>query len=324
MRNAEGPRFAPFTPSGLVNPTDDLSQTSVLLAGVKMDDRLILTAAAEADQIPVIEEHRPDALKLAILSERPAIIFVGEALPGIDPLALCRELRASVGGAETPLIVVTDQARAAAEGESACVTEWLTRPYSLQYARSRMRAWLMRSMSRWRKAPLPPNEEARLAAVHGLGLLDTEAEERFDRHARIAAAALDMPIALVTLVDRDRQWFKSHEGFDFSETPRDIGFCAHAILKDEPLIVTDALMDDRFADNPAVVGDPRVRFYAGVPLKAPDGSRVGALCIVDHKPRQISPAQMRVLQDVARLVEDEFKRPPGADVAKIPRAPLGA
>ncbi|HRK63893.1 MAG TPA: GAF domain-containing protein, partial [Terricaulis sp.] len=140
---------------------------------------------------------------------------------------------------------------------------------------------------------------------------------------RLAAAALDMPIALVTLVDRDRQWFKSHQGFDFSETPRDIGFCSHAILKDEPLIVTDALMDDRFAENPAVVGDPRVRFYAGVPLKAPDGSRVGALCIVDHKPRQLSPAQVRMLQDVARLVEEEFRQPADPKVAKIARAPLG-
>lgn len=323
LRGGATPRFSPYAPSGLVNPTDDLSQASVLLAGVKMDDRLILTAAAEADNIPVIEEHRPDALKLAILSERPSIVFLGDANPEIDPLALCRDLRAGVGGAEAALIVVTDQARVAEADEAGYVTDWLTRPYSLQYARSRMRAWLMRSMSRWRKAPLPADEEKRLAAVHGLGLLDTEAEERFDRHARIAAAALDMPIALVTLVDRDRQWFKSHQGFDFSETPRDIGFCAHAILKDEPLIVTDALNDDRFADNPAVIGDPRVRFYAGVPLKTADGSRVGALCIVDHKPRQISPSQVRILQDVARLVEVELRQPPGADVAKIPRAPLG-
>lgn len=323
LRGENAPRYAPYAPSSLVNPTDDLSETSVLLAGVRMEDRLILTAAAEADHIPVIEEHRPDALKAAILSERPSIIFLGDALAEVDPVVLCRELRASAGGQDAPLIVVADQARAADAGDAPHVTDWLTRPYSLQYARSRMRAWLMRSMSRWRKAPLPPDEEKRLAAVHGLGLLDTEAEERFDRHARIAAAALDMPIALVTLVDRDRQWFKSHQGFDFSETPRDIGFCSHAILKDEPLVVTDALNDDRFADNPAVIGDPRVRFYAGVPLKAPDGSRVGALCIVDHKPRQISPAQVRVLQDVARLVEDELTRAPGPDVAKIPRAPMG-
>jgi CheY-like chemotaxis protein len=292
-----------------------------------MDDRLILTAAAEADTIPVLEENRPEALAAAIQAERPSLIFLGDAAPGSDPIALCRALRAqlSADGQDLPIIVVTDQTRAAAEaGEAAGVTDWLLRPYSLQYARSRMRAWLMRSMSRWRKAPLPPDEEARLAAVQRLGLLDTEAEDRFDRHARLAAAALDMPIALVTLIDRDRQWYKSHIGFDFSETPRDIGFCSHAILGDAPLIVTDALQDDRFAENPAVVGDPRVRFYAGVPLKTADGARVGAVCVVDHKPRQLSPAQLRMLEDVARLLEDELSQQPDTPVANIPRAPVAS
>jgi ribonuclease BN (tRNA processing enzyme)/CheY-like chemotaxis protein len=326
LRGADPRRLAPFSPSGLVNPSDELSEASVLLSGVKMDDRLILTAAAEADDLPVLEENRPEALATAIQAERPSLVFLGDAAPGSDPIATCRTLRALLGadGRDLPIIVVTDQTRAAKEaGEAAGVTDWLTRPYSLQYARSRMRAWLMRAMSRWRKAPLPPDEDARLAAVHGLGLLDTEAEDRFDRHARLAAAALDMPIALVTLIDRDRQWYKSHIGFDFSETPRDIGFCSHAILGDAPLVVTDALQDDRFAENPAVVGDPRVRFYAGVPLKTADGARVGAVCVVDHKPRDLSPAQLRMLQDVARLLEEELRQPPDSTVAKIPRAPTG-
>jgi len=324
LRGARTGKFAPFLPSGLVNPADDHTEAAVLLAGIGGEDRETLIEAAVADAIPIVVDAAHDDLKAAVRTGRPSIIFLGDA-DGGDPIALCAALRAvqSESNEDTPIIIVADQAAASAEaGEAAGVTDWLTRPYSLQYARSRMRAWLMRAMSRWRKAPLPPNEEERLAAVQSLGLLDTEAEERFDRHARIAAAALDMPIALVTLIDRDRQWFKSHLGFDFSETPRDIGFCSHAILRDEPLIVTDALKDDRFAENPAVVGDPRVRFYAGVPLKAADGSRVGALCIVDHKPRQISPAQVRMLQDVARLVEEELRHPPGAAIAKIPRAPL--
>jgi GAF domain-containing protein len=201
------------------------------------------------------------------------------------------------------VIVVTDQDKVSAEAPG--VTGWLTRPFSLQYARSRLHALLMRSMCRWRRAGLPEDEDQRLEAVHQLALLDTEPEERFDRHARIAAAAFDAPIALVTLIDRDRQWYKSHIGFEYTETPRDMGFCSHAILGDEPLIVTDALQDDRFADNPAVVGEPHVRFYAGVPLRA-RGRRVGALCIVDHKPRDLSPAQVRMLQDIARLLESEL------------------
>ncbi|MBX9746690.1 MAG: GAF domain-containing protein, partial [Hyphomonadaceae bacterium] len=210
-------------------------------------------------------------------------------------------------------IIVSDQARVSVEnGEAAGVTDWLTRPYSLQYARSRMRAWLMRAMSRWRKAALPGDEEERLAAVHRLGLLDTEPEERFERHTRIATAALDVPIALITLVDRDRQWFKSHQGFDFSETPRDIGFCSHAVLANAPLVVSDALADDRFAENPAVVGDPRVRFYAGIPLHTADGACVGAFCIVDKKPRTLNDAQLKMLHDIARLVEEELEPRPVA------------
>jgi GAF domain-containing protein len=207
-----------------------------------------------------------------------------------------------------PIIVITDDSKVPPDkGEAAGVTDWLTRPFSLQYARSRLRAWLMRSMLRWRKAALPHDEEERLTAVYRLGLLDTEAEERFDRHARIAAAAFDAPIALITLIDRERQWYKSHHGFDYSETSRDMGFCSHAILESKPLVVNDALHDDRFADNPVVIGEPHVRFYAGVPLHAADGARVGALCIVDSKPRRLSPAQLRMLQDIARLVEEELE-----------------
>jgi len=222
---------------------------------------------------------------------------------------LCAEIRVlpSENAGDLPIIIVTDQDKVPEDkGETAGVTDWLTRPFSLQYARSRMRAWLMRSMLRWRKAALPNDEEARLAAVYRLGLLDTDAEERFDRHTRIAAAAFDAPIALVSLIDRERQWYKAHYGFDFSETSRDMGFCSHAILGDDPLIVTDTLRDDRFAENPVVIGDPHVRFYAGIPLHAADGARVGAFCIVDSKPRTLTPAQIRMLQDMARLVEEEL------------------
>src|SRR5262249_18055882 len=93
---------------------------------------------------------------------------------------------------------------------------------------------------------------------------------------------------------------------EFSETPRDMGFCSHAILENCPLVVTDALNDDRFADNPVVVGDPHVRFYAGIPLHSADGARVGALCIVDQKPRSLTPTQLKMLEDIARLVEEEL------------------
>ncbi|HTL55942.1 MAG TPA: GAF domain-containing protein [Candidatus Limnocylindrales bacterium] len=308
-------KTTPFLPSSLVKPASSVSEELVFIAGVPAKDRAILTAAAQADGIPSLSEVTIEQLKEAVQRGHPSLIFLGDALS--DPVALCAEIRALPGedAKETQIIIVANQSQVPADkSEPAGVTDWLTRPYSLQYARSRMRAWLMRSMLRWRKAALPRDEEERLAAVYRLGLLDTDAEERFDRHARIAAAAFDAPIALVTLIDRERQWYKAHYGFDFSETSRDMGFCSHAILQNEPLVVNDALRDDRFADNPVVIGDPHVRFYAGIPLHAADGARVGAFCIVDSKPRSLSAAQLRLLKDIARLIEEELQ----------PRAPAKA
>jgi phosphoribosyl 1,2-cyclic phosphodiesterase len=303
--NANKP--APFVPSSLVTPTSSVGEELVLIVGLPEGDRALLTDAAKADGIPSVTEVSVEKLKAALQGGHPSLIILGDA--GGDPVALCAELRALPGAAaKETIIVVTDQTGVPDDkGESAGVTDWLTRPFSVQYVRSRLRAWIMRSMLRWRTAPLPADEEARLASVHRLGLLDTQTEERFDRHTRIAAAALNAPIALVTLIDRDRQWYKSHFGFEFSETSRDVGFCSHAILGSEPLIVPDALQDDRFAENPVVVGDPHVRFYAGIPLHAADGARVGAFCVVDSKPRTLSAAQLRMLQDIARLVEEELE-----------------
>jgi ribonuclease BN (tRNA processing enzyme) len=301
-------KTTPLLRSSLVKPASSVSEARVFIAGVPANDRAILTAAAKADGIPSVSEVGIEQLKEAVQSGHPSLIFLGDALP--DPVALCAEIRVLPGedAKETPIIIVANQSQVPVDkSDPAGVTDWLTRPYSVQYARSRMRAWLMRSMLRWRKAALPPDEEERLAAVYRLGLLDTDAEERFDRHARIAAAAFGAPIALVTLIDRERQWYKAHYGFDFSETSRDMGFCSHAILQNEPLVVNDALRDDRFAELPVVIGDPHVRFYAGIPLHAADGARVGAFCIVDSKPRSMSDAQLRMLKDIARLIEEELE-----------------
>lgn len=306
---ANANKYTPFLPSGLVKPQSSVEEETVLIAGAAAEDRKLLIAAANADGISNVSDVPAGKLKDEVKQHPPSIIVLGDA-GGVDPVSLCAELRALPDdiAKEIPIIVIADQSRVPADkGGAAGVTDWLTRPYSLQYARSRLRAWMMRAMLRWRKAALPEDEEERLAAVYRLGLLDTPEEERFDRHARIAAAALDAPIALVTLIDRERQWYKSHHGFDFSETSRDVGFCSHAILGEEPLIVNDALQDDRFADNPVVVGEPHVRFYAGIPLRAADGARVGAFCIVDNKPRRLSAAQLRMLKDIARLVEEELE-----------------
>lgn len=156
--------------------------------------------------------------------------------------------------------------------------------------------------------PLPPDESFRLEVLRSLRVLDTPAEERFDRITRAAAHFFGVPIALVSLVDASRQWFKSRYGLEAAETPRDVSFCGHAILASGPLLVEDALRDERFADNPLVVGPPFVRFYAGVPLRGPGNAPLGTLCVVDRVPRAFSPADAAFLMDMAAWAEMELVR----------------
>lgn len=155
-------------------------------------------------------------------------------------------------------------------------------------------------------APPPHNEEARLGLLRSLGVLDTPAEEGFDRITRIAAQLLDVPITLVSLVDEKRQWFKSKIGLDVCETSRDIAFCAHALHVPDILLIEDALTDVRFHDNPLVTGSPHVRFYAGVPLRSEDGLALGTLCAIDTRPRQLSTKTLEAFKDLARMVERDL------------------
>ena len=120
-----------------------------------------------------------------------------------------------------------------------------------------------------------------------MNVLDTSPEERFDRLTRVAKRMFDVPIALVSLVDADRQWFKSCVGLSAAETSRDISFCGHAILGEDTFVISDARADERFADNPLVVGEPKIQFYAGCPLRALDGWKLGTLCIIDRTPRSM-------------------------------------
>lgn len=154
-------------------------------------------------------------------------------------------------------------------------------------------------------APIPANEQERIAAVHELNVLDTAPEERFDRLTRMARRLFGVPMATVTLVDTERQWFKSRTGIAECQTSRDVSFCGHAILEDRVMIVPDALLDGRFADNPLVTGDPMIRFYAGCPLKV-GGHNVGTLCVIDTEPREFSEEEVEMLKDLALMAEDEL------------------
>jgi PAS domain-containing protein len=160
--------------------------------------------------------------------------------------------------------------------------------------------------------PIPAVEAARLSALLAYDILDTPAEPSFDRLAQLAATLFDVPIALVGMMDSNRQWFKACIGLSGTSAPRDTSFCTHAILSPELLVIPDATQDVRFADNPAVTGPPFVRFYAGAPLRTPAGHNVGTLCIVDVRPRTFSDRDRGILGDLAALVVDELEARLGA------------
>lgn len=155
--------------------------------------------------------------------------------------------------------------------------------------------------------PIPENEEQRVQALHSLHILDTKNEERFDRITRLAKKLFSVPIAVVSLVDKDRQWFKSIQGLDATETSREVSFCGHTILQDHVMIVENALQDARFMDNPLVLGDPDIRFYLGYPLKIRHAYNVGTLCLIDRIQRQFSDDELVTMQDLASMVEAELE-----------------
>jgi len=156
------------------------------------------------------------------------------------------------------------------------------------------------------KPDIPQNEKSRLETLRSLDVLDAQAEERFDRLTRMAKRMFGVPIALVSLVDENRQWFKSCIGLSLSETSREMSFCGHAILGSEVFIIRDAIEDERFADNPLVLNDPNIRFYAGCPLTV-NGHRLGTLCIIDKAPRDFGNDDIDALKDLASMVERELE-----------------
>lgn len=160
------------------------------------------------------------------------------------------------------------------------------------------------------RAPLPANESARLDALRAYDVLDTPAEQAFDDMTLLAAQILGTPMAMVSLVDADRQWFKSRLGTELKETPRDAAFCAHAIMEPDLLVVPDARADARFADGALVTGDPQIRFYAGAPLVTPDGHALGTLCAVDREPHEMTVEQAEALRALARqtMVQLQLRR----------------
>jgi excisionase family DNA binding protein len=155
--------------------------------------------------------------------------------------------------------------------------------------------------------PVTGNERARLAALAATGLVDSAGEPRFDRLARLASMVTGSPIALISLLTSTRQWFKARVGLPVQETPRDWAFCSHAIMQNELFVVEDALSDERFRDNPLVLQDPHIRFYAGVPLRDKSGQPLGTLCVIDREPRRLRAAEVQGLLDLADIASAEIQ-----------------
>jgi GAF domain-containing protein len=151
-------------------------------------------------------------------------------------------------------------------------------------------------------APTPTPEAARVAALQRYAILDTEPEQAFDDLALLASYVCKTPIALISLIDENRQWFKSRVGLSILETPREVAFCSTAIQQSDVLVVPDTLEDVRFRDNPLVVAEPKIRFYAGAPLVTEEGHALGTLCVIDRTPRELLPDQKDALQALSRLV----------------------
>jgi phosphoribosyl 1,2-cyclic phosphodiesterase/CheY-like chemotaxis protein len=302
------PRVQSFHAATSVSPAP--AGRTVLLGVTTPSLARMLKDAVQALGMRDITAPDADAVLQHFYAEQPALVLLEHSLPRGGGLEICKAIRDSLDpwAADVPVVILA-QEEDAAGGAAAGVTDWLVAAFSSVYARTRIHAWVLRSHCRWLRAALPEDEEQRLADLRQLGILDTRPEERFDRLTRLAAAVFDVPMAMVSLVDRDRQWLKSTRGMGIRETSREVSFCAHAILRREVMVVPDALLDPRFADNPFVSGEPRIRFYAGCPLFTPSGSCVGTLCVLDTRPHEPDGTAIRHLQDLGVMVERELAQP---------------
>ena len=301
-------QIEPADGSIAVSATAPALQDATVIMGIA-DTQLAMALAEAADLEGVRTCHAADGTSVLRMAKTdpPALLLLEEKLPGVDGLSVCRSLRAERDERlkNVPVVIVADAERTE-DGMRAGVTEWLIKPFSTQFARAHIQAWVMRSACRWARAARPPDEQARLAALREMAILDTPPEERFDRITRVAAALADVPIALISLVDQDRQWFKSCYGLGVEEMSRELAFCAYVVFSRKSMVVPDALQDDRFADNPLVTGEPRIRFYAGFPVFHDDGSCLGTLCLIDIRPRQFPESVLQLFADLASLAQQEM------------------
>jgi phosphoribosyl 1,2-cyclic phosphodiesterase/DNA-binding response OmpR family regulator len=243
-----------------------------------------------------------------------SLVFLEHNPPDLNAFTLCRAIRKQ--NKNIPIILIASKEDRII-GDKVGVTDWLIMPFNENYVKSKIHSWLLQKECRWIVAPMPKNESERMAAVKKLNMLDTEKEERFDRITRIAAALFDVPIVAITLMDKDREWFKSSFGTYTKEISRDISFCSHIVAQNKTIILTDAYQDERFADNPLVLNEPHIRFYAACPLIMKDGACIGALFLIDMRPRYFLEKDIKLLEDLRDLTVVEFENPDNCTMVKL-------
>lgn len=285
-----------------------LAAPLVLVVSDALDAADPLGQALSDEKLPTAIASSADAISALDVAHAPSLVILDDDnFPG--GLERAGAIGKALGATRAaPPMIVASSAPKPVRLDLPADSDWIERPFSREFARARIRTALMRSQFHWLRPATPDDEQTRLAALHALKILDTPPEERFDRVTRLAAALFRVPVALVSLVDANRQWFKSCVGIESRETSREVSFCAHAVADREMLVVTDALRDPRFADNPLVTDEPHVRFYAGAPLFLPQGACTGTLCLVDTRPRDFSAEDRARLLDLADIVEYELVR----------------
>src|SRR5882762_5687030 len=292
--------------------------------GMAKPSRVLLAVGDKADRVrfnDVLVEARfavqiaNDGAALGILAQDPPdALVVGLRLPILDGRQVVHAARTVVGLVDIPIIVI---APAGSEQEtndllSQGVDDVLHEPIDVGRFRARVTA-VMRSRGLWAETeevmrPLIPQDEAeRLVEFRLSAAVDADPEERFDKISRMTQKVFGAPFAGISLVEGERQWFKSAQGLPVGDSTRDLSFCGHAINGTEVFVVEDAVLDPRFAQNPLVLEEPRIRFYAGQPIRGPGGHNIGTLCIMDKQPREFSDEDRETLRDLGEMVEKELK-----------------
>jgi ribonuclease BN (tRNA processing enzyme)/CheY-like chemotaxis protein len=310
---------------------DSVSTTASSLINTNFDNQIVLFGFCQTDPKPIcnvsenifdvtVVHKGRDILDFA-KSRQPSVIILDEILVGSTAFEVCEEIRnMGAWGEYVNLIIIAAPKNDAFDGEDGKnsilerlnVGDYIQGHFSPSYLLTRIQVSLLRMPLRWRRAPFPSHEPQRLLTLQNTGLLDSNPEERFDRITRLCSAMFNAPISAMSLVDKDRQWFKSIVGLPgVTETPRDHAFCAHAILQDGVMVVPDAMQDERFADNPLVDGEPKIRFYAGCPIRvsssySKEKLAIGTLCIIDYKPRDLCAEELQSLKDFGAMLEHEI------------------